>query len=249
MKVADAKPIFVFDAGTELAFLEAASAWAFPLHLALAKTGLRVGDLTHLLIEDVDLNGGWLHVRNKTALGWRVKTGTERSVPLLPEVVAVLRRAIGCRPAGVVFLRERLANGAAPSLVADRRGLEQFGEERRRIAGTSLSRAEALRVARTVWRDAEAVEADAVRTSFLRVMRAIGRPEATCPKSWRHSFATLLQDANVDPLVRQITLGNKPTGVQGLGMTANYTHTRPETQWRQVEMALRLWPRSLELAG
>ena len=36
---------------------------------------------------------------------------------------------------------------------------------------------------------------------------ALGLEEATCPKSWRHTFATLLQDSNVDPLVRQITLG------------------------------------------
>ena len=31
----------------------------------------------------------------------------------------------------------------------------------------------------------------------------------------------------------------------GLGMTANYTHTRPETRREQVERALRLWPASL----
>jgi hypothetical protein len=83
LKIEDAKPIFVFDAATELAFLKAASDWAFPLHFTLAKTGLRVGELTHLLIEELDLEGGWLHVRNKTGLGWRVKTGNERSVPLL----------------------------------------------------------------------------------------------------------------------------------------------------------------------
>ena len=33
-----------------------------------------------------------------------------------------------------------------------------------------------------------------------------------------------------------------------LGMTTIYTHTRPETQQREVLRALRLWPRSLELA-
>ena len=66
-------------------------------------------------------------------------------------------------------------------------------------------------------------------------MKALGRPEATCPKSWRHSYATLLQDANVDPLIRQQTLGHKPTNGNGLGMTANYTHTRGETQYAQIE--------------
>ena len=95
LKIEDAKPIFVFDADAELAFFQAASDWAFPIHFVLAKTGLRVGELTHLLIEEVDLKRGWLHVRNKTELGWRVKTGGQRSVPLLPEVVAVMRSVIG----------------------------------------------------------------------------------------------------------------------------------------------------------
>src|SRR5262249_22108728 len=77
LKIEDAKPIFVFTAETELAFFKAASGWTFPIHFTLAKTGLRVGELTHLLIEEVDLHEGWLHVRNKTDLGWRVKTGNE----------------------------------------------------------------------------------------------------------------------------------------------------------------------------
>ena len=87
-----------------------------------------------------------------------------------------------------------------------RKEWERVCADRQRAAGPAASRAELLRIARTVWRDAGAVKADAIRTSFVRVMRAIGHPEATCPKSWRHSFATLLQDANVDPLIRQLTL-------------------------------------------
>jgi hypothetical protein len=54
--------------------------------------------------------------------------------------------------------------------------------------------------------------------------------------------------ANVDPLVRQQTLGHKPTNGNGLGMTGNYTHTRPETQRQQIEQALRRWPASLQYA-
>jgi integrase len=249
-KIEDAKPIFVFTEATELAFLRAASDWAFPMHLTLAKTGLRVGELTHLLIEEVDLAGGWLHVRNKTELSWRVKTGNERSVPLLPEVVAVLRSVIGERKCGPVFLREKLI-GKTPSLVGDRRGLARACEERQQAAhrgGQPLTREESHAIARGVWWDAGVVKSDVVRTSFLRVMKGLGHPEATCPKSWRHSFATLLQDANVDPLIRQQTLGHKPTNGNGLGMTGNYTHTRAETQRRQIEQALRRWPASLRCA-
>jgi hypothetical protein len=58
----------------------------------------------------------------------------------------------------------------------------------------------------------------------------------------RHSFATALQDANVDPLVRNELMGHAPAylGMYGgsLGMTAVYTHTRPETKRRQLEHAL-----------
>ena len=91
LKIEDAKPIFTFDADTELAFFKAAAPWDFVIHFVFAKTGLRVGELAHLLIAEVDLDARWLHVRNKPELGWRIKTGHERDVPLLPEVVAALR--------------------------------------------------------------------------------------------------------------------------------------------------------------
>jgi len=247
LKIEDAKPIFVFDAAIELAFFRAASDWAFPIHFMLAKTGLRVGELTHLLIEELDLDKGWLTVRNKTGLGWRVKTGNERVIPLIAEVVEVLRKVIAGRTAGPVFLREKFELDGCKSLKLDQRGLEAECQRRQSTSGNA-TRSELLQVSRTVWRDAGAIKADSVRTSFLRVCAAIGLPHATCPKSWRHTFATLLQDANVDPLVRQITLGHKPSNGGVLGMTANYTHTRPETQRQQIEAALRQWPGSLKLA-
>lgn len=249
-KIEDAKPIFVFNETTELAFLKEASDWSFPIHFTLAKTGLRVGELTHLLIEDIDLDGGWLHVRNKIELGWRIKTGQERTVPLLPEVVIVLRAVIGNRKGGPVFLREKLV-GKSPKLKGNRAELESVLKTRIaevRANGDALRRTEHQYLAHKVWWDAGEVKTDEVRKTFMRIMAAIGRLEATCPKSWRHSFATLLQDANVDPLIRQQTLGHKPTNSSGLGMTGNYTHTRPDTQRQQIEQALRRWPGSLVYA-
>lgn len=171
LKIENAKPIFVFNAETELAFLQAADSWAFPIHFTLAKTGLRIGELTHLLIEELDLEGGWLHIRNKTSLGWRVKTGSERSVPVLPEVAAVLRRVISSRSAGPVFLRHRYANGTLPTLIVDRRELERVCHQRQRESGLSISRLEVQRIARTVWRDAGAIKADTVRTSFIQTLK------------------------------------------------------------------------------
>jgi integrase len=64
----------------------------------------------------------------------------------------------------------------------------------------------------------------------------------------RVQMVPLLQDANVDPLIRQQVMGHRPTSGSGLGMIANYTHTRPETMRRQVEDALQRWPESLRLA-
>ena len=247
MRIEDAKPIFVFHARTELAFLKACSDWAFPIHFTLAKTGLRIGELTHLLIEEVDLTGGWLHVRNKSELGWRVKTGQERTVPLLPEVIAVIRVVIGTRTCGPVFVREQV-NRSKRIVVGDRRELERVLRQRRGESGHPLTRIADAALTRKLWWDAGAVKADQIRLSFVRVAAAIGHSESTCPKSWRHTFATLLQDANVDPLIRQQTLGHKPSSGTGLGMTGNYTHTRPETQREQIERALRQWPESLEYA-
>lgn len=245
-KVEDPKPIFVFDARTELAFLQACDSWAFAVHFTLAKTGLRVGELTHLLIEDVDLPGGWLYVRNKSELGWRIKTGVERVVPLLPELLLVMHRVVGKRSMGVLFLRPRCQTNPPP-LLGNRAALVQELRERHIANGGTLSRAEAAKLAESVWRDAGAIDPNAIRMSFLRIAASIGHPEATCPKSWRHTFATLLQDANVDPLIRQRVLGHTPTQRSGLGMTAVYTHTRPETARQQLQDALRRWPESLRL--
>ena len=107
------------------------------------------------------------------------------------------------------------------------------------------------KIARTVWQDAGALIGERIRKPFIRIAESIGLDDVTCPKSWRHTFATLLQDANVDPLIRQITLGHAPSSLGGgaLGMTSVYTHTRPATQKTEIERALRLWPKSLQLAS
>ena len=113
----------------------------------------------------MDLDGGWLHVRNKIELGWRIKTGQERSVPLLPEVVAILRTVIGKRRGGPVFLREKLVS-KSPKLVGNRAELE--AELKTRIAAArsnneALSRTFLQGLARKIWWDAGEVKPDIVR--------------------------------------------------------------------------------------
>jgi len=249
----DAKPIFVFDEVTEHRFFEAADDWGFPIHFIAAKTGLRSGESAHLLIEDLDLQRGWLTVCGKPELGWRVKTRRERNVPLVTEVVNVLKGVVGVRTGGPLFLRPRFQLEPAPLSNFCREHLAVACRERASALenefGRALSRQDVARVAAKVWCDAGAIDADDIRRSFIRIATAIGLVGASCPKSWRHTFATLLQDANVDPLIRQITMGHTPAGDRkgALAMTAVYTHTRPETQKREIERALRLWPNSLGL--
>ena len=255
MRIEDAKPIFVFDAEDELRFFQKADDWTFPIHFILAKTGLRSGELIHLLIEDVDLENGWLHVRNKPELHWKIKTRRERSVPLIEEAVAVLRRVIGNRTAGPVFIRHQFDPLNSPLGNLDQMALQE--ELRQRIShadsGSVLTLSQTMeeKLARAVWREAGVIRSERVRTSFIRTAKSADLKQSSCPKSWRHSFATLLQDANVDPLIRQITLGHKPSEDArsgGLGMTGVYTHTRATTQKREIERALRLWPQSLAYA-
>jgi integrase len=210
--------------------------------------------LIHLLIEDLDLDGGWLHIRDKPDLGWRIKTRRNRSIPLANELVAVLRRVAGTRSAGPVFLQERYTSDVTSLAGVTRQRITQALalriDKAERQLGQTLDREARASVAQSVWRDMGAIKADRIRLAFIRIAKNIGLAEATCPKSSRHSFATLLQDANVDPLIRQITLGHASSGTAGdaLGMTSIYTHTRPETQRQEILRALRLWPESLTLA-
>jgi integrase len=253
-RVDDAKPVFVFSRQSELAFLKAADGWGFGVHFLLAKLGLRPGELVRLLIEDVDFSGGWLHVRSRPELGAHTKTRRERAVPIIAETTTLLERLIGDRAGGPVVLRQKADLDLLPLANLDARKLT--GAVQKRIvaaeaaADSLLDRRAIARVQRSVWRDAGATRLERIRASFIQTALECGLEEATCPKSWRHTFATLLQDANVDPLIRQLTLGHAPPSMYGansLGMTSVYTHTRPETQRREIECALRLWPESLEL--
>jgi integrase len=232
----------------EQKLLEACDDWQFPIFLTLLCTGMRPGELVHLLLpDDLDLVTGWLRIRNKPGLGWQVKTRNERDIPLVPVLVDVLRRLPGDRRCGPVFVQSRCSNGYAPPLI-DRppKSLEQ--ELARRVSQAEnastkpLTRTERLGIARTIWRDAGALKEDWLRKEFMHLTRAIGMPEVTAPKTLRHTFATILQDANVDPLIRNELMGHAPSGTcrngHGLGMTTVYTHTRPETKRHQLEAAL-----------
>jgi integrase len=247
LPIDNAKPIQIFTVEQERQFLEACDDWQFPLFLTLMLTGMRPGELMQLLLpEDLDLDAGVLRVRNKPRLHWQVKTRNERDIPLVAPLLAVLRFMLNGRTMGPVFLRRRFANGEAPVLgnrtaAQLERDLEFRIEEAERQYDGRLSRAGESAIARTVWRDAGFVKTDRIRLEFMRLTERLGLPEFTAPKALRHGFATCLQDGNVDPLIRCELMGHAVgarSNGHGLGMTAAYTHTRPETKRDQVARAL-----------
>ncbi len=249
--VEDAKSITVFTPEQEQQFFEACDDWQFAVFLLLLLTGIRPGELTHLLLpDDLDLETGWLHIRNKPTLGWQVKTRNERDIPLHPALTEVLKRRLGSRHTGPVFWQRRCQDGFVPPLTElsvsqlDREALRRVVELER--DGAEVSRREKHLAMRTVWRDAGAIREDWIRIEFMRLTKSIGLRHVTAPKTFRHTFATILQDANVDPLIRNELMGHSPVATFGngsaLGMTGVYTHTRPETKRQQLETALKNRP-------
>lgn len=203
--------------------------------------------MAHLLLpEDLELAGGWIRVRNKPKLGWQVKTRSERDVPVLPELMQVLSTHLGQRRSGPVFLRRGACRNRLEGRAEMEAELAQRIAERERRLGRALERAEREGLARSLWWAMGAVREDRIRMEFIRVVRRIGLPLLAMPKVLRHQFATALQDANMDPLIRNQLMGHMPAGFSrpggGLGMTAVCTHSRPETVRRQLELALQNRP-------
>lgn len=240
------RPIKLFTLDQERAFLDACDEWQYPLFLTLMLTGLRPGELSHLLLpDDLDLNSGWLRVRNKAKLGWKVKTRNERDIPLLAPLVEVLRKHVGGRDFGPVFQRRRCLSSVSPAHRNDVRGLESILDRqfRERQLGQSdpLNNKQKLRIAQRFWLALGAVPEDRIRLEFMRLTNKIGIPDSTAPKVLRHMFATILQEGRVDPLIRNELMGHVASGQRsaghGLAMTAVYTHTRPETKRGQLEAA------------
>jgi integrase len=244
--VETARPVELLTPEQERAFLSACDDWQFPVFLTLLLTGLRPGELCHLLLpDDLDLDAGLLRVRNKPRLGWQVKTRNQRDVPLVPALAAVFRAHLAGRSSGPVFRRRRWSDAVSQFDVSSTGALER--ELVRRIATDDATsggsaRGDRLRLARRLWRDIGAVDENRVRIEFMRAARTAGLTGQTAPKVLRHQFATALQEGRVDPLVRNLLMGHAATGSRapghGLGMTAVYTHTRPETVREQLLAAL-----------
>ncbi len=233
--IEDAKPVEPFTSEQETAFLTACDGWQFPIFLTLTLTGMRPGEATHLLLPgDVDLTQRVIRIRNKPDLGWRTKTRNQRDIPICQELAEVLSRVVDGRNTGPLFLRRRFMTGEDDPILVTSNNEQLAREIACRIENLrsthvhEWTRFDDARVARTVWRDAGVVKEVTVRVEFTKVTSKIGLEHITCPKNLRHLCATCLQDAKVDPLIRQELMGHSPDrrNGNGLGMTSVYTHTR-----------------------
>ena len=250
--VENSKKVRLFTSEQEEQFLNACDEWQLPIFATLMMTGLRPGELSHLLLpEDLDLQEGILYIRNKPELDWRVKTRNEREIPLVPPLIKLLRLTIDGRSTGLVFLRRSFCRGSQPlhSLPTKESMTVEFTRRMNQSVsreGSLLSRKERSRIARIAWRDAGLIKTEIIRKEYMRITKWIGCPEMTAPKMLRHLFATTLQEGNVDPLVRCELMGHSVAAnnnaTHGLGMTANYTQTRMETKRIQLEKALKCRP-------
>src|SRR5262249_40254439 len=155
----------------ERLFLQACDDWQFPIFLTLMLTGLRPGELTHLLLpDDLDLDKSLLRVRNKPALGWQVKTRKERDIPLLSVLGEVLRRHLGNRFKGPVFFRrrwQRRYDGLDWSRAHWEEELERRAQARYEASGGPISACDHSRIARRLWREMGIVREDRIRGEFM----------------------------------------------------------------------------------
>ena len=220
------------------AFFEACDEWQRPIFLVLALYGLRVGELTHLLIEDVDFREGVVYIRSKPEMLWHVKTSSERVLPVCPEVGPLLEELVGDRKAGFVFLNRRVAGGREEpgETFADPEALRTYLRALVEEVETegSAGRKEVRRHMTAFLRSIGQIPEKRVRQEFIRITEKIGCPWLTKAHSLRHFFASQAQELGMNPLIVQSIVGHT-----SLDMTARYTHLSTDTKRRALQEVLR----------
>ncbi|MHB1426684.1 MAG: tyrosine-type recombinase/integrase [Gemmataceae bacterium] len=220
----------IFSPEQERAFFAAANTWQKNIFSILALYGLRVGELTHLLVEDIDWERSILTIQSKPELFWAVKTGANRMLPLLPETKAIFERVIGGRKAGFVFLNEDYVLGKAkPSSTyltpaSFRAKVEQVAAEL--LAADPDADERAQRRAVVSWcRSMGQIPEKRIRCEFMSLTAQIGCPEFTRVHDLRHLFSSRAQAAGINQILVQEMLGHTT-----LEMTRRYTHLGMETK-------------------
>jgi integrase len=225
----------IFAPAQEAAFFEACSDWQRAIFLMLATYGLRVGELTHLLVEDVDLAAGSFRIRSKPELFWSVKTGRTRDLPLTPKIRAILEQLIGERKSSFVFLRAEFVKGEAKPPQVFTSPASFLGHLRKIVAVTVAARPtagerEKRRDVMAFCRSLGQIPETRIREEFMKLTARIGCPEFTRAHDLRHLFTSRAQEAGMNPLLVQDMLGHST-----LDMTRRYTHLGLEAKREAME--------------
>ncbi len=64
----------------------------YEVYKTLRFTGMRVGELRHLTHDDVDLKRGRIYVKSKPEVGWLIKKGYTRVIPIRKEILPILKQ-------------------------------------------------------------------------------------------------------------------------------------------------------------
>lgn len=228
----------IFTAKQEHDFFKSCDGWERDIFGVLATYGLRVGELTHLLVGDVDLASGTFVIRSKPWLFWTVKTGRDRQLPLLPGTREIFLRAMNGRRAGFVFLNKEFVAGDARSSYSFSTAGAFKGTAEKIIADLlerdpdANERAQ-KRVVVAFCRSLGQIPDKRLRCAFMARTKHIGCPEFTRVHDLRHLFSTRAQSAGVNPLLVQELLGHA-----SLSMTQRYTHFTIETKRHALQNLL-----------
>jgi integrase len=232
---ADEEELQIFTPEQEKAFFAACSNWQKSLFVPLATYGMRVGEWTHVLIENVDFKAGTIQICSKPEMFWRVKTARRRLLPLTTEMTPLLKKLIVGRKAGFVLLNQPQFEGSShPAREFD------SDEEFRKHLTTLVAELEAenpkatkrdkRRAVTTFCRSMGQVPVKRVQSEVCKLTEEIGCPEFTRTHDLRHLFATRAQATGTNPiLVSQIT------GHRSLDMLKGYTHPSVDTKREAVE--------------
>ena len=225
----------IFNEEQESAFFEACSDWQKAIFQTLATYGLRAGELTSLLIENVDFSAGSIQICSKPELFWRVKTARRRQLPLTAEMRTTFEQLIGDRRAGFVFQNHDFFMGSRKA-VSTFGSDDAFRDKLQTIAletshGDPAKLAKAQRRAVTTYcRKMGQIPVKRIQHEFCSLTREIGCPQFTRTHDLRHLFSSRAQEKGTNPLLVQEILGHAT-----MSMTKRYTHLGMDTKRAALE--------------
>jgi len=219
----------------EAAFFEACKDWQKGIFQTLTTYGLRVGELTSLLIEDVDLSAGIIQICSKPEMFWRVKTSRRRQLPVTSAMADVFKRLIGKRKAGFVFLNKEFRSGTR-TLCQTFANDAEFRNHLVCLAAATDSEGQPMapkqqRKAVTEFcRKMGQTPVKRIQSEFCSLTEEIGCPQFTRTHDLRHLFSSRAQEKGTNPLLVQEILGHAT-----LAMTKRYTHLGLDAKRKAIE--------------